>query len=60
MGNTREPTGRTRHRTYKRWFGPPLLVLQREYRYRGTEHDANGSWREYDFKLWEDATTTGG
>lgn len=46
---TETPTGRTRHRLEKPWFGSPLLVLQVEVHQRNTYPDESRGglyWRD--------------
>ena len=54
------PTGRFRHRAYKRMFRKePLIVLQVEKRHQGYDIINEGGMVDslpYDFTLWHDAT----
>lgn len=49
------PTGKTRHRAMKRWFGPPLMVLQVQERHEGYIQDEHGSGPDFNYLEWRDA-----
>lgn len=51
-------TGRTRYRIHTRLFRKPLIVLQVELNYRGTQHspDPLDYGRQYNYNRFRDAT----
>lgn len=52
---TIKPTGRTRHRAHKPFFGKQILILQVEERHQGYVPDNHGHGDDVDQCFWRDA-----
>jgi len=55
MSITSTPTGRTRHRVHKTLLGKELVVLQVEWRVKGSQSDYHGLSSDVNHVTWQDA-----
>lgn len=51
-----KPTGKTRLRHGRTWYGKAVLILQLEYEYVTMDDPQYAAYREYKHSVWKDAT----
>lgn len=55
MSTTMTATGRIRYRVHKPLFRAAVVVVQVEWRIKGTYHDQHGMGTDFNYLEWRDA-----